>query len=971
VTKSGAQVAEELAGEVRGELLFDPISCALFSTDASIFQVQPLGVIAPADEADVQAVVRYAGENGIPLTARGAGSGLAGESLGAGLVLDFTRHFTQILDVGTDTVRVQPGVVYRNLAELLAKVGRRFAPDPASGAQCTLGGMLANNASGANALKYGYTRDYVQSLRVVFDNGEVDTAGSELAAKADAPGSRKATLLAGLLPLLEANAELIRGCQPRTRFNRCGYLLHDIVANGRVELAKLLVGSEGTLGLITEATLKTIPLPVDRAMVLLGFRSLESAAQSAALCLPAGPAACELLDRRLLTLTCGADPEYERVLPTGTEAVLLVGFEADEAGEARRAAEVLLREFRGLRLLTTAVVAFDSERIAWLWRLRDLALPLLYAMPGTAHPIPYVEDVGVPAESLAPFLHKTQDILQRHEVTASFLVHAGAGQVHTRPFLDLRQPDNWNRLRRLTEEIYHLAVGLGGTISTQHAVGLARTPWVLHQYGRLFPVFREVKALFDPKNILNPGKIVGGPEAATATLRRDSPGDTPDPRWRLRWAEQELRGAVHACNGCGACRTEASGARMCPLFRVEHTEAATPRAKANLLRALLGGLLPQDELEGDAVRAVADLCINCKMCALECPAHVNIPKLMLEAKAHHAAAEGLKLADWLLSRVEGFAAMVSRFAWLVNGVLGSRWLRWTLSRFVGLSHRRRLPRLANESFVRMAERRGWTRAPGDRGRPRVAYFADFFANYMDPSIALATVEVLHHQGIEVYVPPQQASCGIAPLVCGDVETAQALAAKNLRILGDLARAGYTIVCSEPTAAVTFRVDYLDLLDDPDVRLVGERTRELTSFLWDLHGQGRLQTDFQPLPLTVGHHVPCHVKALGQGVHGPGLLSLIPQLRVVTIDVSCSGMAGTFGLKEENFETSLAAGEPMLRRFREEHLHFGSSECSACRMQMEQGAGKRSMHPVQYLALAYGLMPGLERRLREPLRERVT
>jgi Fe-S oxidoreductase len=275
-----------------------------------------------------------------------------------------------------------------------------------------------------------------------------------------------------------------------------------------------------------------------------------------------------------------------------------------------------------------------------------------------------------------------------------------------------------------------------------------------------------------------------------------------------------------------------------------------------------------------------------------------------------------------------------------------------------------LPRLANESFVSMAERRGWTRLPADRGKPRVAYFADFYANYIDPTIALAAVEVLHHNGIEVHVPPKQASCGIAPLACGEVDGAQALAAKNLRILGDLARAGFTIVCSEPTAAVTIRTDYPDLSDDPDVRLVGSHTRELTAFLWDLHQQGKLRTDFQPLSLTLGHHVPCHVKALGQGVFGPRLLSLIPDLRVVTIDLSCSGMAGTFGLKEKNFDVSLAAGAAMLERFRDPALHFGSSECSTCRMQMEQGASKRSFHPVQYLALAYRLMPGLERRLRE-------
>ncbi len=420
------------------------------------------------------------------------------------------------------------------------------------------------------------------------------------------------------------------------------------------------------------------------------------------------------------------------------------------------------------------------------------------------------------------------------------------------------------------------------------------------------------------------------------------------------------------CNGCGQCRTETPALRMCPIFRATHEEAATPRAKANLMRRLIQPDADPMRLASDEVRAVADLCVNCKMCAVECPAQINIPRLMLEAKAANTAQHGLDRSDWAMARSEMFARFGSAFAPLANTVLSSRTARWLLEKLVGLSSRRRLPAFARRSFLREAWRRGWTRLPR-AARPRVAYFVDVFANYNDPSIAEAVTAVLHHNGVEVYVPPGQVGCGMAPLSYGDVETAREIVQHNLRLLADLAREGWPILCSEPTAAVMLRQDALDLLDDPDARLVASQTVECTTFLRDLLQEGRLKTDFQRLDLSVGHHVPCHLKALGRPPAGPELLRLIPGLRVHTIDVNCSGMAGTFGLKAANYGVSMTAGRAMLEEMSRPRVLFGSTECSTCRMQMEDGAGKRTLHPVQYLALAYGLMPELAEHLKKPIR----
>jgi FAD/FMN-containing dehydrogenase/Fe-S oxidoreductase len=974
---------EDLRGLVKGELLFDELSRALYSTDASIFQVQPAGVVVPRDEEDVQALARYAAENNIPVVPRGAGTGVAGESLGAGLIVDLSQHFRTITAIESDTVRVQPGVTWRVLNARLAEVGRRFAPDPASGEVCTVGGMVANNASGARALRHGYTRDHVTGLRVVLDTGDAAAVGREpLQAPDPAAAGHLQDIVGTVGFLLEQNAELIRTCRPRTPFNRCGYQLTDVVRDNALDLPRLLCGSEGTLALITEATLRTIPLPGGRALILLGFATLDAALRAVQQALAAQPAACELVDRRLLTLARGSDAAaVASLIPPAAEAVLLVEFESDTLREAREAALGLEdRLLRGQRLALHALTAFEPEEIDRVWHLREVALPALYGLRGGSQPVPLIEDVGVPGEELAGYLHRVQEVLKQHETTASFLVHAGTGQVHTRPFLDLQQPGDVSKLAAIAEEVHTLALDLGGTVSSQHGTGLARTPWVARQYGPLYPVFRQLKAAFDPRGIFNPGKIVGpDPTSPVWPLRKGvSPNGHAEPtsnesaaaspplhlRWTLELAQREAL----SCNGCGHCRTEAAPQRMCPLFRATHAEAATPRAKANLLRHLFqeGDAA---RLSSDEVRVVADLCVNCKMCALECPAHINVPRMMLETKAANVAAHGLSRQGWYLSRVETFARLGSKLAPLVNPALNSRLTRWLLEKLFGLSRQRRLPRFALRTFLRRARRRGWTRKKAS-DRPRVAYFVDLFANYLEPQIGQAVVAVLQHQDIDVYVPPGQGGSGMAALAQGDIETARESAELNLRLCAEAVRDGYTVICSEPTAAVMLRHDCLDLLDDPDAQLVAEHTVEFTTFLWNLHQNGKLRTDFQPLDLTVGHHVPCHLKALGQPPSGPRLLGLIPGLNVQTIDVSCSGMAGTFGLHADNYQTSREVGGPMLEMLRQPGIRAGSTECSACRMQMEDGAGKRTLHPAQYLALAYGLLPDVGRRLKEPIRDLV-
>jgi Fe-S oxidoreductase len=540
--------------------------------------------------------------------------------------------------------------------------------------------------------------------------------------------------------------------------------------------------------------------------------------------------------------------------------------------------------------------------------------------------------------------------------------------VHTRPFLDLRQPDQVARLTAIAAKVHELAIGLGGTVSTQHGTGLARTQWVARQAGKLYPLMRQVKAIFDPRNLFNPGKIVDpDPQLPAWPIRKFATAEPTSSE--LRWQPLEVVTETNRCNGCGTCRSDEPTGRMCPTFRASHAEMATPRAQMNNLRWILREGGDPRALGGDELREVADLCINCKMCKNECPAHIDIPKLMLEVKAANVVQHGLSRDDWFMAHLEDVARLGTLAPIVGNGILRSRTLRWLLDRIFGLSRKRRLPTFTRKPFLKIAHQRGWTRLPPP-SRPRVVLFSDLYVNYFDPQIGEAAGLVLWHNGFDVFVPPDQVSSGIEAIANGDVERTRDRAQRNLRILADLAREGVPIVCIEPSSVLMFRNDYLDVLDDLDARLVAARTVEFTAFLHEMHRQGKLRTDFQSLDLALGHHVPCHQKVVHALAPGPELLRAIPGVRVETIDRSCSGMAGTFGLKRRNQDLSRRAGAPMIDALRTGQFTSGSTECNMCRVQMEDAGRTRTLHPAQYLAWAYGLLPEVAQRIKEPMRDLV-
>jgi len=980
------RIEEDLRGLLQGDVRCDDVFTQLYASDASIYELRPAGVVRPRTLADVVATVRYAAENHLAIHARGAGSGLAGESLGRGLVMDFSRYFRRIVADEGDRVRVQPGVVHDSLNRYLGRTGRLFGPDPSMRSVTTMGSVVAIDSGGSHWPKYGSARQHVEGLQIVLADGTVlrvgrhaiDPARNDEAHTANGEDNRLPVLVQSVAGLIQRHKRTIEDRRPLSLVNRSGYRLDDVLSAGQLDLAKLLVGSEGTLALITEATLTVAPLPAHRGCALLLFESLDRAAHAALEIAKSAPSACDLMDRRHLSLARETDVRYELLIPGETEAMLLVEYHAESRDALRARLEGLVEQMQYTSGLAAAsYIAEDEADFQLYWGLAQRFVPTLYRMQGLSRPTPCVEDIAVPVEGLPNFLRHLQDTLKRLQVTASVFGHAAQGQLHIRPFLDLSNPDDVRTMEELAAELYERVWLLRGTISGEHGDGLSRTPFLAKQYGPLVNVFRELKRIFDPHGLLNPGKIVpvapsritqhlrpteaAKPQAAeTAVGDVITAGANGEPRrlleLQLAWNAEEMAAAAKVCNGCGACRSTSPDVRMCPIYHVNPREEASPRAKANLIRGLLAGGLPEDTLVQEACKEVADLCVHCHMCRLECPANVDIPKLMLEAKAAYVNTNGLPLHDWLLTRVDLLAGLAARLPGVANWAMSSPQARWLLEKATGIAQARKLPRLARRSFLQQSALRRLNHPPRTSGE-KVVYFVDTYANHFDTQLGEALVAVMRHNGVAVFVRNDQLQAGMPMIAAGALEPARAVAAHNVAILAESVRQGYTIVATEPSAVLALTHEYPTILDnDEDAIVVSQHTQEACYYLWQLHQRGRLKLNFQPQRISVGYHVPCHLRALGVGAPGENLMRLVPGLRVKRLEKGCSGIAGLWGVNRNNYRASLRAGLELMSTVRDGPFQIGATECSTCKMQMEQGTTRPTVHPIKLLALAYGLMP---------------
>ncbi|MGH7144124.1 MAG: FAD-linked oxidase C-terminal domain-containing protein [Planctomycetota bacterium] len=961
----GQALAQLLAGEVYD----DSYSRSLYATDASIYEIEPQVVAYPRDRADVVAAVRYCQSQKLPIVGRGGGSGLAGETLTTGVVLDLTVHMNHILwiDPAAQTVRVQPGVVLATLNAALAPYGLYYTPDPSSHNRATVGGVLGNNATGAHSIKLGAARNWVTAMETVVSNGQVFEARPMTLASADwrEVSSHRSGFVGQIhrdtAAICAEYETLIAERQPKTTRNRSGYLMKGVLHDGAIDLTQLLVGSEGTLGICTEATLQLRRKRSRQVLCMLHFATLLDACRAVPRVLTTDPDTCEMLDRHVMDLGREARPAIAHVLRKDAGACLMVEYEGDEAAPLLEKAQALAGLFQpaGQYMVTSLEIMTEPEAMQNVWEIRKAAVPMLFKKFHGRQPIPVIEDVAVPPDRLAEYVAHVEKVFAENDLTVVAYAHAGHGELHIRPYLDLRQAGDVDRLETIATAIYRKVWELGGTISGEHGEGLVRAQFIKDQYGPLYEVFKLVKGVWDPNGIFNPDKkITHVASLMKKNLRYGAEYKFDDARTLLHWAPGELSFEVEKCNGCAHCRDESDALGMCPRFKVNRVEDASPRAKANLMRRILAGRHKEGDFTAQETAEILDFCFNCKLCTQGCPSNVNIPKIVQEMRYRHVEKHGLPIDLQVLCLSEPATKLGVLSRWVANWANRQSLLRWGMEKIMGIDRRRTLPAFHKPRWKLNRARPGLEGSTGASGRtavrPPVVLFPDLYATYNAPEIAQAAIDVLEHNGFQVIIPPGIRWCGMPLIEYGKLVAARELIYANLDALAPYANNGIPIVLTEPTATLCLKQEWLDLVETPAAHAVAEQAQDICDFLAEQKKDGRLRTDFKPVPVAFGYHEPCHHKELRIGKPGVDLLREIPGVTVEVINKGCCGIAGTFGMRKKYYEESMAIGSGLFGELGKDSVQLGLSECSTCRIQMEHGARKATIHPIQVLAEAYGL-----------------
>jgi FAD/FMN-containing dehydrogenase/Fe-S oxidoreductase len=974
---------QELRGAVSGEVYADRLMRALYATDASPYQIDPVAVVVPRSDEDVRAVLRIARARQTPVLPRGAATSLAGQTVGQAIQIDFSKYLNRILELNAAAgwVRVQPGIVLDHLNGELAPHGLKFAPDVAPANRATIGGMISNNSSGAYSLRYGKTIDHVLELRVLLSDGSETTLRAldeaEWQAKCAQTDLEGACYRALSEQAARQRDEIARR-YPRVLRRVGGYNLDMFTDERERNLAHMIVGSEGTLALILEATLRLTPRPAASGVVLLEFADLFDALDATAPCLECAPVAVELLDDLLIDLTRRSLQfrHYLDILKTDAAALLLVEFYGDDQADVAAQIDRLLAHLAGRAQFTAATRALTAEEKAPIWLVRKAGLPLLQGMSPGLKPETCVEDSAVPPEHLSAYIRRFKALIEQHGTIAAFYGHASVGLLHVRPLLNLHEPADVAKMRALSEGVRDLALEYGGSVSGEHGDGLLRSEHNERVFGpELYAAFRTIKRAFDPDGLLNPGKIVDAPPL-DAHLRYVPARGVPvaiQTHFAFRDSGGML-GAAELCNGNGACRKTDSGV-MCPSYMVTRDEAHSTRGRANALRLALGGALPEAELWSERMHDVLDLCIECKGCTAECPSGVNMTRLKSEWLAQRYARQGAPLRAQLFGHIRTVNQVGAALAPLANRALQLPGVGLLNERLLGISRRRTLPHFATETFLHwFAEHRGTeSREPrtenqetkeqehrGTENRERdhrplttVVLFPDTFTIYNEPQIGVAATRLLEALGYQVILPARPVCCGRPLLSKGLLPAARRLARQQLAWLAPYAAHGLPIVGLEPSCVLTFRDEYRDLLDDPRAETLARQSLLLDEFLAAELARGALpEQPFGPAPetpLPALLHGHCHQKALASTAPTLALLraaGFAPR----EIDSGCCGMAGSFGYEREHDAISRKIGErallPAVRAAAPETtiVALGTS----CRQQIADGSGRSTQHLAEAL-----------------------
>ncbi len=962
-----------LRRHLQGEVRFDDTSRRLYSTDASIYQIVPLGVVIPRTSEDVVAAVQAAGELRVPITARGGGTSLSGQSIGPGIVLDFSKYLHAITDVDPTmrTARVQPGVVLDQLNRALAPHGLQFGPEVATANRANLGGMIGNNSAGSRSIVFGKTIDHVRRLRVLLadgsqtDFGPVEDHDWERRA---ATRNLEGAIYRAIGQIVRDHAAEIERRFPRIIRRVSGYNLDALcksfvpAINGRAHfqpvagrgLHQLVVGSEGTLAITLEAELQLLPRPRERGLLLPHFSSLSAAMDALAACLEFQPSAVELMDQMLLELARGNLALRSAMAPLqGTPAALfMVEFAGDDRREIADRVERLQRRLQGAPGLIAAVPALDPAVRDPLWNMRSGAMPLLYGVRGDRKPVPFVEDTAVAPERLPEFVSRFRALLQEHGTDGAFYGHASVGCLHIRPLLNLKDAADVRQMRHIAEKVADLVLEYGGSLSGEHGDGLARSEWNRKMFGdEIYEAFCRVKHAFDPENLLNPGRVVDAP-SMTEHLRLGPNYAPQEPAVWFDYSRQEgFVRSIEMCSGVGACR-KLQGGTMCPSFRATLDEKDSTRGRANALRLALSNQAHGLQPVGRALRErwvydVLDLCLMCKACKAECPSNVDMAKLKAEFLEHYYERRPRPLAQHLMGRIYLLNRLGALAAPALNWLQERRSLRWLLEAVAGIDRRRSLPVLHANHFRRWFARHTPPPSAGRYGR--VLLLDDCLTTFNEPDIGKSAVRVLEHAGYTVELAGLPC-CGRAFISKGFLRESRELIHDHLPRLARRIGEGMPLLGLEPSCLLTIADEWTELVPGSESRRVAAAAELADGWLAKQAQAGRCDLKLAARTEQCLVHGHCHQKAL-VGVGGTvAALRLVPELNVVPLDTGCCGMAGSFGFEREHFDLSAAIARLSLLPA----LEHDPEACviapgTSCRHQIKDLAGRRARHPLELIA----------------------
>ncbi len=960
----------ELKKHIQGELRTDEFNRALYSTDASLYQIMPYGVLIPKNTDDVQIAIELASKYTIPLLPRTGGTSLAGQAINEALIIDAVPHLNKIIEINPEEkfARVQPGVILEHLNRQLRPYGLKYGPDPASANRAAMGGVIANNATGSHSIMYGMSADHVLSTKVILADGS--QTAFEFLSQAELQYKTQSEGFLGQLyrqiwdaTQTESNQAVIRERTPR-HWRRCGGYNADRLIGGtgisfhipqdhRFNLAKLMAGSEGTLAFMSEIKLGLVELPKKSVIAVLHFETLTNALDAVPAILETNPSAVELIDHVGLA-QCRATPQYAPLLNGVIEGLPKYVLITEFYGESKTELQAKIAQLKK-KIRSHTVVIFDRQIQQNVWSVRKAALGFLMSVEGDYKPVPFIEDAAVPVEHLGEYIQKMEHFCNDLGTQIAYFAHASAGCLHVRPMVNTKIASEIAKLPQITDFAVDLLHSYGGALSSEHGDGRSRS-WAARKFfgTELHNIYRQIKTAFDPDNIFNPGNIVDG-SPMTENLRYGENYTPLKLDLHLDFsASNGFAGAVEACNGEGVCRKEGSGT-MCPSYMATRDEKYSTRGRANALRATLNGILPPDALTDERMYEIMDLCVSCKSCKSECPSAVDMAKLKFEFLAQYHKVHGIPLR----SRIFGSIHVINRIAAgplapLINTLMANKIVRILLEKTVGISSKRIMPKFAKEPFTKWFKNHQPLQPKGKKNTgKKLLLFNDTFSTYNDPEVAISATEVFEAAGFEVLLPGIKC-CGRPAISKGLVKKARKLAQDTIERLYPFAKQGIPIVGLEPSSLLSMRDEYHYLLpNDSRVKIVAEQSFTFEEFIAKLDAEGNWDLPLKAPASRLLLHGHCHQKAISGLEPSAATLNLLPNTDIETLDTGCCGMAGSFGYEAEHYDISMKMGEdrlfPAVRKADEETIIVSAG--TSCRHQVKDGTGKRALHPAEVIRQA--------------------